>query len=108
MTEGAGSRHDIDLFNKQAILKGERVPIIFTLFPNDIAKESGGKAWIGDNLPAKDIIPKTESEEQAKALPWAMRYQDCTEDANGLCFGNDQVEKYNSVCWVPRKGNYYL
>merc|ERR1712113_910686 len=59
MTENYSATHNIDLFNKQAIMKGERVPIIFTQYPNEIMKETAGKAWIGDVLLGLTALPET-------------------------------------------------
>ena len=81
----------VDLFNKQAILSGERVPIILTDFPFDVMKETNGTAWMGNYIRGgeKNIIPDTTFE-NAASQPYAARWY------------NQKSEKYNAVCWEPR------
>lgn len=96
------SLHDIDLFNKQAIMNGERVPVIMgSLFMN-LVNETDDKAWIGQLLPQWVQLPVTESLEQGATLPWLVQYQNCA-DGVALCGGRDQVGKYDAHCWVDRK-----
>jgi hypothetical protein len=81
----------IDMFNKQAILSGERVPIIMTDKPFQIMTETNGLAWIGNyNKKAhSDIFPDTTYENSA-SQPYAARWF------------NEKDEKYNAICWEPR------
>lgn len=64
-----------DLLYKQAILSGERVPVILTSDPVQLEKETN--AWIGN------LQPNTEM---------------CGGSTKGVC----DLESHNSVCWVPR------
>jgi len=83
----------VDLFNKQAILSGERVP--FLMVPLDqqynIVAESNGTAFIGDWVRdiEKIIFPQT-TYENFETQPYAARWF------------NEKEEKYNAVCWEPR------
>ncbi len=88
-------------FNRQGILGGERVPVLFGEFPNDIYKETDEKAWIASLDPFSDHIPVTTSEEQAATLPWAAQYINCDNEVGSLCGANSPY-KYDGVCWVPR------
>ena len=66
-----------DLLYRQAILSGERVPIILTDKPGNLKTESSNTAWIGNLQPGVGI---------------------CGDRKDGIC----DFEKHNSVCWVPR------
>lgn len=91
----------IDLFNKQGLMNGERVPIIFSRYFNDIVDETDGKAWVGNfNNVLKDL-PETTSEEQGRTLPWLVQFQNCF-DGVSLCGGRDMIDKYDAYCWVDR------
>lgn len=95
-------QHEHELFNRQALLNGERVPILFTAVPYDLETETGGKAWIGDVIPTLAALPLTTSEEQSRTLPWAVQFSNCAPDVAGLCGGRG-MDKYNAKCWEPRK-----
>ena len=81
----------VDMFNKQAILSGERVPIIMTNQRFEIMTETDGLAWIGtyNEKAIVDIFPHTTFE-NAASQPYAARWF------------NQQEEKYNAICWEPR------
>ena len=97
MTEHEKGSHD--MFNRQAILSGERVPVILSAPPGNILEASNGTAWIGElNLYSDRIVPTTVDEEQAKAVPWALRFMKCESENQELC----NEAKYNSICWEPR------
>ena len=81
----------VDFFNKQAVLSGERVPIIMTQYFFDIMNESNGTAWMGD------YIPKNE----ANVFP-DTTYENCKEQTWAARWFNQKEEKYNAVCWEPR------
>jgi len=93
-------RGDRDLFNKQALLSGERVPIIFTNDVFELDAETGGTLLHGDFASMTDVIPITEDLVQVKSLPWATQYMRCSSQCN-TC--KDKDHKYSSSCWVPRK-----
>jgi len=96
MTEReAGNR---DLFNKQALLSGERVPLIFTNSIFNLEEETGGLIAHGDFGAMDEFIPTTLSPEQALTLPFATRFMKCSHE----CDACNQGEKYHSTCWVDR------
>jgi hypothetical protein len=86
MTEKGGP---VDLFNKQAILSGERVPVIMNDFFFNIMEESDDSAWMGRWLSTIDLFPET-TYENADDQPWAARWY------------NQKEEKFNAICWEPR------
>jgi len=86
MTEGGAA---VDLFNKQAILSGERVPVIMTSQQFNIAAETNGTAWMGDWVDATPIFAETTIDNE-NDMPYAVRWI------------NGKEEKYNAVCWEPR------
>ncbi len=96
MTEGNAAH--IDLFNKQGLMNGERVPIIMAQHQYNLMAETGGKAWFGNGR-AMPIMPETKDLDQVLTLPFLTRYQNCTKGVD-LCWG--KVEKYDNTCWVHR------
>lgn len=96
------SHGDIDLFNKQALMNGERVPIIFNPFINDLETETGGEFWYGDTLNSQDFLPLTTGYDQALTLPLAARYQNCELSVKELCGDRNNPNKYDAYCWYPR------
>lgn len=82
-----------DVFNKQAILSGERMPIILTDKWFDIMTETNGTAWMSRLINGNDqkLFPQTDWE-NCKSQPYAARWIDEKEKS----------EKYNAVCWEPR------
>lgn len=79
----------VDLFNKQAILSGERVPVIMTDFHFKIIEETKGTAYMGQYIGDKSIFPQTTLENQ-DTIPYAAQWFD------------EMKDKYNAVCWEPR------
>jgi hypothetical protein len=79
----------VDFFNKQAILSGERVPVIFNEYHFNIMAETNGTAWMGKGIWDLSMMPTTTFENQ-DSIPYAARWMDQKE------------EKYNAVCWEPR------
>ena len=93
---------DIDMFNKQALINGERVPIIFTRNINALEEETNGSIWHGDIIPGVDFVPLTTSYEQVNTLPLATRYVNCDYSVKELCSDRGNPNKYDAHCWVPR------
>ena len=103
MTEREKGVHD--LFNRQAILSGERVPVLLQPNTYDIEEQSENTyVWgRGDTISIRSdfdtgLLQKTVDEEQAQGLPYAVRYMGCESGSDGLC--KDHI--YNSECWVRR------
>ncbi|KAG7359209.1 hypothetical protein IV203_015798 [Nitzschia inconspicua] len=79
----------VDFFNKQAILSGERVPVIFNEYHFNVMAETNGTAWMGKSIWDLSMMPETTLENQ-NSIPFAARWMDQKE------------EKYNAVCWEAR------
>lgn len=94
-------KQSLEMFNRQAMMNGERVPVIFTRMPVDLDLDTNGTAWIGDVLSSNEFVPKTTSESQGATMPWAIQYLNCEEDVVNLCGGRGK-DKYNAYCWVKR------
>eukprot|EP00547_Thalassionema_nitzschioides_P007817 CAMPEP_0194223832 /NCGR_PEP_ID=MMETSP0156-20130528/36041_1 /TAXON_ID=33649 /ORGANISM="Thalassionema nitzschioides, Strain L26-B" /LENGTH=868 /DNA_ID=CAMNT_0038955119 /DNA_START=167 /DNA_END=2773 /DNA_ORIENTATION=- len=86
-----------DLFNKQAVLSGARMPILITYKQFDILKETDGKAWVGSIRLKESIanLPETKDEVQVDTLPYATRFLNTVPRL-------EKEEKYNSICWEDR------
>ena len=100
MTEKVGG--DLDLFNKQALINGERVPIIFTRNINKLKTETSDKIWYGDIVPGHEFVVKTTGYEQVLELPFAARYVNCDMEVQEMCSERKNPNKYDAYCWVPR------
>jgi hypothetical protein len=84
MTEGRDAKN-IDIFNKQAILGGERVPIISTVNSVNLEKESNGTFWWGTMKDSSTFVPLTTGLDQVETLPLATQYLRCADDVKELC-----------------------
>eukprot|EP00934_Nitzschia_sp_Nitz4_P005318 Nitzschia sp. Nitz4//scaffold398_size17708//4157//6632//NITZ4_008802-RA/size17708-augustus-gene-0.22-mRNA-1//1//CDS//3329550300//5308//frame0 len=97
MTEKDG--RSIDLFARQALLGGIKVPVLWSLSTNilqylhDNADVDVGMAGTGHaGIPTQTTMAEVE------ALPWAAQYVRCSGDVAGLCRQNE----YTGVCWIER------
>jgi hypothetical protein len=79
----------VDLFNKQAILSGERVPVILSDYHFNVMEETNNTAWMGKYLADTSMMPETTLENQ-DSIPFAARWF------------NEEEEKYSAICWEPR------
>lgn len=88
-----------DLFMRQALLSGRRVPIL----AGDRFDQLKDLHYVVDadicRLGAKlDHFPETTSATQAEELPYAVQYLRCSMEAADICLSF----KYNAPCWVNR------
>jgi hypothetical protein len=93
-TESVGM---VDLLHKQAILSGERVPIILSPSPAaEILAATNHSAWFGNIQPGASFCETTQSIDGQVHVPAvkACRFVQC--DAKVDC------NKHSSVCWIPR------
>jgi hypothetical protein len=93
---------DQDLFNKQALLGGERVPILFGSHPNNLETETGNNLWYGKFLNGNSLIPLTTDLDQVDTLPLATRYMKCDPAVQELCGDRSNPDKYHDFCWEDR------
>jgi len=99
MTEKSAAH--IDMFERQAILGGNRAPFLWggnadvmrALYENaDADVGMFGSGNIG--------VPMTMDEEQVKTLPWAAQYLNCDEQRAELCV--DANNRFRTKCWIDR------
>ena len=101
MTEGA-SEH-VDIFYRQALLAGNRVPVLWG-GPFNLLKMLHEEADVdvGEWGTAMDGIPEVESIEQAKDITWAARYLKCKAEVQDIC---KEEPRFCSKCWIDREDN---
>lgn len=87
---------EFDLLQKQVIMSGERIPIIFSPKWDDLMAASKGEAWVGNLQPGTDVCQLTT----ADVLPTAPACHGVNCDADAWEKGSCHV--YDSVCWTPR------
>lgn len=98
MTERSPAQ--IELFHRQAILGGKKVPMLLGgYFPILRELHMEVDADVGELGNGKDGIEAVVSMEQAKTIPYAARYMKCDPEQHELC---DNEPKYCCVCWVER------
>lgn len=99
MTENFAPHH-IELVMRQALIGGNRVPIIWggpfeqlkflhTAFDADVGEWGTGFAG----------IPTTKDEAQGDTLPWPARRLICELEREDLC----REDRYRSTCWIDRE-----
>ena len=87
----------MNFFFRQGLLSGNRAPFLY----KGNKADPGVFAAIGASVGSYGELgysPVTESEEQAKTLPWAARYNKCASAAQSLC----NSREYDGKCWVER------
>ena len=90
------TKGQLDLFHKQAILSGERVPVLLTPDPVNLDVESNGAAWIGNLQPGAEMC-ELSTQETWESLPTACQLVHCPDNTNMW-----PCAEFNSVCWEPR------
>jgi hypothetical protein len=98
MTERDGAH--VDLFMRQAILGGEKVPVLWGgMFAIMQDLSNNLDAEVGEVGLGRDGIPEVVSPTQAATIPHAARFMKCAAEQQELC----QAEpKYCAVCWIDR------
>lgn len=91
--------HSQDLFHRQALLGGSKVPVLWTLAGN-VAKELylNADADVGYPGEGKVGVPTAQSYEEIQAMPWAAQYVNCNGELKQICRKNE----YNGTCWIER------
>jgi len=100
MTEKSGA--DQDLFHKQVLLGGERVPVLLNGAVNDLKVETGDNLWYGGIMDGMTAVAETTDLDQGETLPWAIQYLRCAADQTSLCNGRAGIPKYHDSCWIDR------
>lgn len=102
MTEKSGTPQ-ADFFFRQGLLGGNKVPVVWSAGGNfDILKKLHEEADVdvGEYGVGMDGIALTESDKQAKTLPWAIQYLKCDPLHNDVCKNHND---YCAKCWIDRK-----
>mmetsp|Transcript_15996 Transcript_15996/g.23525 ORF Transcript_15996/g.23525 Transcript_15996/m.23525 type:complete len:935 (+) Transcript_15996:62-2866(+) len=99
MTEKSAAH--IDLFERQAILGGNRAPFLLGGDANIMkALHENADADVGQFGSGLIGIAETIDEEQVNTLPWAAQYLKCNAQNNDLC-RNPNI-RFRTKCWVDR------
>ena len=102
MTESHNPEY-IDLFFRQGLIGGNRVPVIWSPGGNfDLFKlfHEQADVDVGEYGSAMDGIPEVESKDQAETIPWAARYLKCKDTTQEIC---DSVPRFCASCWIDRE-----
>lgn len=100
MTEAHNPQH-IDLFLRQGLIGGNRVPVVWGgLFELLQMLHQDADADVGEFGFGSEGIPQVTSAEQAKTIPWAARFMNCTKETTSLC--HDEP-RFCSECWIDRE-----
>jgi hypothetical protein len=98
MIEGADDRAQ-DLFYRQAILGGNRVPFIFGgRWVQLKTFHESGEADVGQFGSGMNKIPECTDEVQAETIPYAARFMKCSGERRDMCNNH----KFLGNCWVER------
>ena len=100
-TAESESLGQFDLLHKQAILSGERMPLILSPQHANLLTDTNFKAWVGNIQPGTEICPDTRIKTMGGVFVppvEACRYLHCDASAEkkGIC------RKYRSKCWEQR------
>lgn len=99
MTEGGNSAH-IDLFLRQGLIGGNRVPVLWGGNFNVLRDlHNHADADVGEFGQATDGLVAVQSEEHAKSIPYAARFMKCEESAKHLCGAEP---RFCIHCWIER------
>jgi len=88
-----------DLFHRQYILGGGKVPVLWSLALGTIIRlnlEAG--ADVGYPGEGTFGLPKATTVEDLDTFPWAVRYMNCDPTLKDICRQNE----YNGTCWLDR------
>ena len=104
MTEGNNDAHDV--FNRQALMSGERVPIIMIMNNGDMSHKNLRKAledaieggwWHGDFHEPENFIPYSDEVDDIDRIPFTTKGLKCNNEWD-VCM----KDRYASKCWLDR------
>jgi len=90
----------VDMFCRQALMSGDRVPIILGAeICTNLRKvlEGAGGFWTGSMTNVQDFFPYSDEADDINNLPYHTQGLQCKNDQD-LC----KEYKYNSKCWIDR------
>jgi hypothetical protein len=103
MTEG-GNKRDQDMYARQALLGGRKVPFIYNL-ESPVLQLLHNEADVDVGLQGSHSlgIPNAETMEDLEKIAWAPRYMRCgNEIKKEVCKPHD----YSGVCWIERPDGF--
>ena len=91
---------DLDLFGRQGLIGGLRVPVLWHLSPKLLKTyHEMADVDVGYLGTAKSGIPPQESVQDIENAVWAAKYLFCTGEIQGsIC----RPHEYNGTCWIDR------
>jgi hypothetical protein len=100
MTENGNQPH-IDLFMRQALIAGNRVPIIWGAGNWDLLKlfHETVDADVGEFGNGFAGIEAVRDEAHALEIPWAARFIKCVDERAELC----KDDRFAATCWIDRE-----
>ena len=99
MTENSPAH--IDLFIRQGLIGGNRVPVVWAgNFEVMAALHENADVDIGEFGSGTDGIPIVTDETQAATVAYAARYMKCDHDRKEIC---DNEPRFCASCWLPRE-----
>jgi hypothetical protein len=99
MTENTPAH--IDLFIRQGLIGGNRVPIVWAgNFEVMAALHENADVDVGEFGTGMDGIPTIMNETHAAAVAYAARYMKCDHERKEIC---DNEPRFCASCWLPRE-----
>jgi hypothetical protein len=94
------SDQDLDLFARQGLLGGRKVPFLWSLKPNILQLwHERADVDVGTHGTGRAGLPFASTVEELENTPWAARYMACHADIKkDFC----DPAKYNGTCWIDR------
>lgn len=98
----------MDLFARQSILSGQKVPLLWIKKDYRRFFSSGIYSYLANECQA-DVavfgsgmvgVPTMDTMDDANSLPYATRFMSCDNEIADAC----QQHKYLSQCWIDREG----
>jgi hypothetical protein len=89
----------LDVFARQGLLGGLKVPVLWSLFPHIVAPLNlKADVDVGSHGRAFSGIPEAQTVEEIESMPWAAKYVRCSAELFQLCRDNEYIGK----CWIER------
>jgi hypothetical protein len=91
---------DLDLFARQGLLGGGRVPVLWNLPPSTLkTMYVHADADVGGSFTKENPIPKAQNQTHLDELPYAIQYMKCD---NSIFKDFCKPRIYRTRCWIER------
>ena len=87
-----------DLMARQAIMGGQKVPLILNRYSKFLAHLELAGIDVGTYGTGLAGVAPKESLKDIESAPWASRYLQCIGETKEICKQNE----YSSICWIER------